>query len=66
LATVVRRNVKHVLTHRILLADFYLLDTDHQPILPEDYLWIDESQLDDYGKPRLFETMLAILMKNEE
>lgn len=53
-----RQNVKHVLTHRVLFADFYLLEVDERPSLPEDYIWIKESELDDYAKPRLIEILL--------
>ena len=53
-----RRQVKHVLTHRILLADFYLLETDAEPTLPEDYIWIDEHDIDRYAVPRLIEILL--------
>ena len=52
------QNVKHVLTHRILLADFYLLETEVRPQLPNDYIWIKEEEIEDYGIPRLIELML--------
>lgn len=52
------QDVKHVLTHRILLADFYLLETDARPQLPDDYIWIKEEEIEDYGIPRLIELML--------
>ena len=52
------QHVKHVLTHRILLADFYLLETEVRPQLPEEYIWIKESDIDNYGVPRLIELML--------
>ena len=54
----VKCNVKHVLTHRVLYADFYLLETEEKPELPPDYIWIKESELDDYAKPRLIEILL--------
>lgn len=54
-------DVKHVLTHRVLLADFYLLETDCRPTLPEDYRWIDEVELDAYAKPRLIERLVEKL-----
>ena len=54
----VKKNVKHVLTHRILWADFYLWEPEERPQLPEGYFWIKESELDDYAKPRLVEIML--------
>lgn len=42
------KDVKHVLTHRILLADFYLLETKKRPLLPDDYIWIKESEISEY------------------
>lgn len=55
------KGLKHVLTHRILLADFYLLHTDSRPSLPADYIWIDENDIDRYGIPRLIEIFLEEL-----
>lgn len=52
------QDVKHVLTHRILFADFYLLETDVHPQLPDDYIWIKEEEIEDYGIPRLIELLL--------
>lgn len=52
------QDVKHVLTHRILLADFYLLETEARPQLSDDYIWIKEEEIEDYGIPRLIELML--------
>ena len=56
-ALLLRQNVKHVLTHRILLADFYLWEVAERPELPADYIWIKETELDDYAKPRLIEIL---------
>lgn len=56
--TLLQTGVKHVLTHRILMADFYLLETSQHPSLPEDYIWIDEYRISDYGVPRLVELLL--------
>ena len=53
-----RKGVKHQLTHRTILADFYLWEPAERPPLPEGYRWIQESELDRYGKPRLFEKLL--------
>ena len=53
-----KMNVRHVLTHRILLADFYLLETSEKPSLPPDYIWIKETELDSYAVPRLIEKFL--------
>ena len=60
-AVLIKKDVKHVLTHRILLADFYLLETDQRPALPEDYIWIPEADIDNYGVPRLVERLLELL-----
>lgn len=57
----VAKDVKHVLTHRILLADFYLLETKNRPLLPDDYIWIKESEISEYGIPRLIEILLEKL-----
>ncbi len=57
-AKLLRKNVKHVLTHRVLYADFYLLETDKQPELPSDYIWIAEADLDNYALPRLIEILI--------
>ena len=56
-----RKGVKHQLTHRTILADFYLWEPAERPQLPEDYIWIQETELDRYGKPRLFEKLLEIV-----
>ena len=64
--TLIRKNVRHVLTHRILLADFYLLETGTRPTLPDDYIWISEADIDSYAIPRLIEIMLEDLGKWDE
>ena len=56
-----RAGVKHQLTHRTLLVDFYLWEPAEEPVLPEGYIWIEEAALDRYAKPRLFELLLAEL-----
>lgn len=60
-ARCLKKNVKHMLTHQVLYADFYLLETENRPVLPDDYIWIKESELDDYAKPRLIEILLQEL-----
>ena len=58
-AVLIKQNVKHVLTHRILLVDFYLWEVAERPSLPDDYIWIREEQLDDYALPRLVERLAS-------
>ena len=59
----IRKNVKHVLTHRIIYADFYLWEPTKRPSLPNGYFWIKEEDLDQYGVPRLVELLLEELHK---
>ena len=59
--TQLKAGVKHQLTHRTLLVDFYLWEPAEEPTLPEGYIWIDEAELDRYAKPRLFELLLESL-----
>ena len=54
----VAKGVKHVLTHQVLTADFYLWETATKPELPEDYIWIKEEDIDNYGIPRLVDILL--------
>ena len=60
-ARLVAKDFKHQLTHRTLLADFWLWEPSLRPSLPEGYLWIEEAELDAYAKPRLFELLLEKL-----
>ena len=60
-AVLLSQGVKHVLTHRILLADFWLWEPAERPVLPEGYFWIKERELDDYGKPRLIEHLISLV-----
>jgi A/G-specific adenine glycosylase len=60
-AILLAKNVKHVLTHRIIYADFYLLEADERPALPAGYFWIPEAALGDYAVPRLIEILLEEL-----
>jgi A/G-specific adenine glycosylase len=57
----IKRGVKHQLTHRTLIVDFYLLEASARPSLPDGYIWIPETALDTYAKPRLFELLLEAL-----
>ena len=50
--------LKHVLTHRVLYADFWLWEVDERPALPEGYFWIKEEDIDRYAVPRLVELLL--------
>ena len=60
-AVLLRQNVKHVLTHRILYADFWLWEVEERPQLPDDYFWIKEEEVGNYGVPRLIEILLETL-----
>ena len=56
-AILLRQGVKHVLTHRVLYADFWLWQPAERPTLPEGYFWLPESDRDRYAVPRLIEKM---------
>ena len=62
-AVLLKSGVKHQLTHRTLIVDFYLWKPTEEPALPEGYFWIEEAELDRYAKPRLFERLLETLPK---
>lgn len=53
----VAKGVKHQLTHRLLLADFHLLETEERPTLPPEYVWMDEADVASHALPRLVETL---------
>ena len=57
----IKSNVKHQLTHRTILTDFYLWEPKNRPELPEGYFWIQEAELDRYAKPRRFELLLEAI-----
>ena len=59
--TLLASGVKHVLTHRILHADFYLAEPLSRPALPAGYQWVDERDLGDYAMPRLVEKLLELV-----
>ena len=59
--TRIKAHVKHQLTHRTLITDFYLWEPEVRPELPEGYFWIKETELDSYAKPRLFELLLEAI-----
>ena len=60
-AVLLRQNVKHVLTHRIIYADFYLWEPKEKPSLPDGYFWIPEADIDQYAVPRLVDILFATL-----
>lgn len=59
--TLLASGVKHVLTHRILLADFYLAEPEVRPELPPGYIWVSEQELDHHGVPRLVEKLFSMV-----
>ena len=59
--TLLSSNVRHVLTHRVILADFYLLQTDVRPELPADFVWIKQEDVSRYAVPRLVERLLEAI-----
>ena len=45
-AILLQQGVKHVLTHRVIYADFWLWETDVKPSLPDGYKWVAEDDTD--------------------
>jgi len=61
-AVLLAQGIRHALTHRLILADFYLLDAPTRPDLPDGFLWVPESDLGPrYPKSRLFLRLLELL-----
>ena len=62
-----RRGVKHQLTHRSIEADFYLwelssrLDIPSEYIQKEGYRWVEEKDLDTYATSRLVQELYKIV-----
>lgn len=63
--TLLAHGVKHVLTHRVLLADFYLAEPSRAPLLLDSYQWVDEQDIGNYALPRLVEKLLTLLKSKE-
>jgi len=57
----IAKSFRHVLTHRVLLCDFYLWQPTEKPALPEGYQWIAEADLDQYALPRMIELLIQKL-----
>ena len=62
----IRHNVRHVLTHRIIYADFYMWEPEECPTLPDGYFWIDEADIDRYALPRLVELLLEEVRRQQQ
>jgi A/G-specific adenine glycosylase len=62
----IKQSFRHVLTHRILLCDFFLLETQQQPVLPSDYRWVSEDELEHYAFPRMLELLFGMLPSPSE
>ncbi|MDU1892091.1 MAG: A/G-specific adenine glycosylase [Dysgonomonas sp.] len=52
------RSLKHILSHQIIYASFYQVEIDALPVM-EDYIIIDEADLDDYPVSRLVNKYLS-------
>jgi A/G-specific adenine glycosylase len=57
----IKKAFRHVLTHRVLLCDFYLLETSQRPSLPDGYQWVKEENVEQYALPRMIELLLKML-----
>ncbi len=59
--TLLCSGLRHVLTHRVILADCWLWEVQSRPPLPEEYVWIKETDLNRFAVSRLVELLLASL-----
>lgn len=59
--TLLRQGVRHVLTHRVILADFYLLEAHVRPHVPADYVWVAEEEATLFAVPRLVEKLQKLV-----
>ena len=59
--TLMCQNVKHVLTHQVIFADCYLVQTNEKPKIAADFIWIEENEIDSYALPRLVELLVSQL-----
>lgn len=58
----VQGEMRHRLTHRLLLAKLYVVEAeDYTPSAGSDYICVDESERDQYGMPILLDKMLRKL-----
>ncbi|MBR1789662.1 MAG: A/G-specific adenine glycosylase [Bacteroidaceae bacterium] len=57
--TLLRRDVRHQLSHQLLHADFYLWETERRPTL--EGLWMSEGEVSHYAVPRLVEQLFSCL-----
>ena len=55
--TLLAKDMRHVLSHRIIYADFYRLETEKATHLFNGYQWV--SDISQYALPRLIEKMVA-------
>lgn len=60
-AQLLKKGVKHILTHQILLADIYLWRPKNRPQLPSEFIWIEKQDLENYALPRLIEILLKVV-----
>ncbi len=58
--TTLCKGMKHVLTHRILTADFMLWQPIEKPALPPGYQWVESDRLHLYALPRMIEKALEL------
>lgn len=56
--SLLRQGIRHQLSHRLLVADFYLLELPEMPAtggtdIPAGWFWVDEKEVGRYAVPRL-------------
>ncbi|MBQ0020764.1 MAG: A/G-specific adenine glycosylase [Bacteroidales bacterium] len=70
--TTLKRGVKHQLTHRLITADFHLLQLDSMDEMPPEWMkengyeWIAEDQRDAFATSRLVQELYKIVSLHDE
>lgn len=62
----IREGVKHVLSHRIIRADFYELIISEEEPFGTSFLKVRQDEVGDYAVPRLLQSFLEYRNPNEE
>lgn len=59
--TLVCKGLRHVLTHRDITADLYLLECGSRPTLPDGYQWMSPGEAERLPKSRLVEKLMSYI-----
>lgn len=58
----IKKGIKHILTHRILYIDFFIVKLHQRPELPQEYHWIAQKEIVELAVPKPIETFLKNIL----